>query len=56
MTDGRLTREVRQLERTAEVGASERTPLILAGGVALVCATALLVLLALALFAYRLAS
>ena len=56
MSDDRLTRELRRLERTAEVGQSDRTPLILTGAVALVGATVFLALLALALLAYRLAS
>jgi hypothetical protein len=48
--------EVRHLEQVAEVGESDKTPLILTGGVALVSATVFLVVLTLATLAYRLAS
>jgi hypothetical protein len=51
-----LTREVRELERVADTGGSSLTPLILLGEVWVVCAVAVLVLIALALLAYRLAS
>jgi hypothetical protein len=48
--------EVRRLKRIADTGASSETPLILIGEVWVVCAIAVLVLLALALLAYRLAT
>ena len=44
-----------RLERTADTGASAETPLILIGEVWVVCAIAVLLLLAVALIAYRLA-
>jgi hypothetical protein len=47
--------EAHQLERIADTGASAETPLILVGEVWVVCAIAVVVLLALALIAYRLA-
>ena len=53
---GKLRREVRDLEHTAEVGESDKTPLILLGEVWVVSATAVLALIAIALLAYRLAS
>jgi hypothetical protein len=46
----------RELERVADTDADLRTPLILIGEVWVVCAIAVLVLLALALLAYRLAT
>ena len=48
--------ELRQLKRIADTGGSSETPLILLGEVWVVCAIAALVLLALALLAYRLAA
>jgi hypothetical protein len=48
--------ELQQLERIADTGGSSKTPLILLGEVWVVCAIAVLVLLALALLAYRLAT
>jgi hypothetical protein len=45
-----------ELERVADTGGSSLTPLILLGEVWVVCAAAVLVLIALALLAYRLAS
>ena len=50
-----LKEELRSLQKTADVGASAETPLILIGEVWVVCAIAVLVLLAVALLAYRLA-
>jgi hypothetical protein len=47
--------ELRHLDQVAEAGESDETPLILAGGVATVCAIAFLVVCGLALLAYRLA-
>jgi hypothetical protein len=47
---------LRELEHVAEVGESDETPLILIGEVWFAVAIALLVLLALALLAYRLAA
>jgi hypothetical protein len=52
----RAVRRLRELEHVAEVGESDETPLILIGEVWFVVAIALLVLLALALLAYRLAA
>ena len=49
-------RKLREFEHVAEVGESDQTPLILIGEVWFVVAIALLVLLALALVAYRLAA
>jgi hypothetical protein len=48
--------EVHELEHTAHVGASEKTPLILLAEVGIVVAIAFVILLALALAAYRLAT
>jgi hypothetical protein len=53
---GRAARKLHELEHTADVGESEKTPLILIGEVWVVSATAVLVLIAIALLAYRLAS
>ncbi len=53
---GTLRREVRDLEHTAEVGESDKTPLILIGDMWLLCAIVVLVVLALSLIAYRLAT
>jgi hypothetical protein len=47
---------VHELQQTAELGQSDQTPWILIGEVWVVAATAVLVVLALALLAYRLAS
>jgi hypothetical protein len=44
---GRLRKEVDHLEQVADVGESDETPLILLGGVWLVAAVAVLVVLAL---------
>ena len=52
---GPVARELDHLEQVAEVGESEKTPLILWGGMAVVCTTIFLVVLALSLLAYRLA-
>jgi hypothetical protein len=49
-------RKRRELEHVAEVGENDETPLILIGDVWFVLAIALLVLLALALLAHRLAA
>jgi hypothetical protein len=49
-------RKLRELEHVAEVGENDETPLILIGDVWFVLAIALLVLLALALLAHRLAA
>ncbi len=49
-------RKLHEVEHTADVGESERTPLILLGEVWVVSAAAVLVLVAIALLAYRLAS
>ena len=43
-------------EHVADVGASDKTPLILFGEVWVICAVAVLVFLAIALLAYRVAS
>ena len=51
-----VARNAHELERVAEKGESPVTPLILLGEVWVVCVVAVLVLLALALLAYRLAS
>jgi hypothetical protein len=51
-----LKEELRRLERIADAGDSSQTPLILLGEVWIVCAIAVLVLLALTLLAYRLAT
>jgi hypothetical protein len=48
--------KLHELEHVADVGDSDETPLILLGDVWLVAAIAVLVLLAVALLAYRLAS
>ena len=53
---GRVVRKLRELEHVADVGESDETPLILIGEVWFVVAIALVVLLALALLAYRLAA
>jgi len=52
----RLGRKVHELEQIANVGESDRTPLILIGEVWVVAATAVLVVLALALLAYDIAA
>jgi hypothetical protein len=49
-------RKLRELEHVADVGESAETPLILIGEVWFVVAIAVLVVLALALVAYRLAA
>jgi hypothetical protein len=49
-------RKLHELEHTADVGESDKTPLILLGEVWVVSATAVLALVAIALLAYRLAS
>jgi len=51
----RAVRELRELEHEADVGESDKTPLILIGDVAVVVAGAFLVMLAIAILAYRLA-
>ena len=48
--------KVHELEQIADVGEDERTPWILLGRVWVKVATAVLVVLAIALFAYRLAA
>jgi hypothetical protein len=48
--------KIEELEHTAEVGESDTTPLILIGGVWIFAAVAVLVLLAVALLAYKLAT
>ena len=50
------TQELRRLEEVAERGESGETPFILLANVWLVCAVAFLVVLAISLLAYRLAS
>ena len=52
----RVVRKLHELEHTADVGESDKTPLILLGEVWVVSATAVLTLIAIALLAYRLAS
>jgi len=52
----RAVRKLHELEHTADVGESGWTPLILLGETWVVSAIAVLVLLAVALLAYRLAS
>jgi hypothetical protein len=49
-------RKLRELEHVADVGESDETPLILIGEVWFVVAIAVLVVVALALVAYRLAA
>jgi hypothetical protein len=49
-------RKLHELEHVADVGESDETPLILLGEVWFVAAIAVLVLLGVALLAYRLAS
>jgi hypothetical protein len=51
-----LAGDARNLDELVEIGASEKTPLILLGRVWIVTTAAALVILALALLAYRLAS
>ncbi len=51
-----IVREAHELERIANAGGSSLTPLILLGEAWVVCAIAVLVLLALAVLAYRLAT
>jgi hypothetical protein len=48
--------ELHELERTADTGGSSKTPLILLAEAWVVCAIAVIVLLALALLAFRLAA
>lgn len=48
--------KLRELEHTAEVGESPKTPLILLGDVWVVCALAVAAVLAISLLAYWLAS
>jgi hypothetical protein len=52
----RVVRKVHELEHVADVGESAETPLILLGEVWVFSAIAVLIFLALALLAYRLAS
>jgi hypothetical protein len=52
----RAVRKLHEVERIGDVGESDKTPLILLGEVWAVSAIAVLVLLAIALFAFRLAS
>jgi hypothetical protein len=47
--EGSVRRELQHLEQVAEVGASSKTPLILVGGVWLLCAAVVLVVLAVTL-------
>jgi hypothetical protein len=49
-----LVDEVKSLEHEAEVGASARTPAIVAGGIVVVVGVIVIVVLALALLAYYL--
>jgi hypothetical protein len=51
-----LKHELHEVEETAEKGESAATPVILFGEVWIVCAIAVVVLLALVLIAYRLAT
>jgi hypothetical protein len=53
---GGAVRKLHELEHTADVGESDKTPLILLGEVWVVSATAVLALIAITLLAYRLAS
>jgi hypothetical protein len=53
--DNPVAREVHHLEQVADVGASAETPAILLGGVWLVCAVVVTVVLALTLIVVRLA-
>jgi hypothetical protein len=52
----RAVQKLHELEHVADVGESDKTPLILLGEVWFVSAIAVLVLLGVALLAYRLAS
>jgi hypothetical protein len=52
----RAVRKLHELEHIADVGESDKTPLILLGETWVVAAIVVLVFLALALLAYRLAS
>jgi hypothetical protein len=52
----RAVRKLHDLEHVADVGESDKTPLILIGEVWVVSAIAVLILLAIALLAFRLAS
>jgi hypothetical protein len=52
----RGVQKLEELEHTAEVGESDKTPLILIGEVWIFAAIAVLVVLAVSLVAYRLAS
>jgi hypothetical protein len=52
----RLDRELHHLERVADVGESDETPLILIGSVWAACAVVVLAVLALTLVAVRLAA
>jgi hypothetical protein len=52
----RAVRKLHDLEHVADVGESDKTPLILIGEVWIVSAIAVLILLAIALLAFRLAS
>jgi hypothetical protein len=51
-----VAHELRHLEQVAEVGESDKTPLILTGGVAIACTTVFLIVLVVSLLAYRLAA
>jgi len=51
-----MSKSIRELEHVADVGESDKTPLILIGEAWVVMAIAFLVFLALTLLAYRLAS
>ena len=52
----RAVRKLHELEHVAEVGESDKTPLILIGGVWVVCAIAVAVTLAIVALAYVLAT
>jgi hypothetical protein len=52
----RAVEKLHELEHIADVGESPKTPLILLGEVWVVCALIVLVILALSLIAYRLAT
>jgi hypothetical protein len=54
--EGSLAREVHHLEQVADVGESDKTPLILVGRVWLACAVVVIAILALTLVVARIAT
>lgn len=54
--DDPIARELRHRQQLAKVGESDKTPLILLGHVWLACAALVVVILAVTVLAYRLAS